>query len=227
MHLGSGGGIWTRRSCGRGSPSGDRSRPWAAAAGMARAGSAWLLLLLAIWVRLWHRGPGRGQHVRPACGSARPPAGPSWTRGELPPATGVGACVPGRRGPEATGEAAGLAPCPPLRLLRATGAGGIPKARGDPSQGVSAGDTTLRGCRSGGGRRLGRDARGLGEGAPRPRLRALHLCECRVGSGCFPPRTAGNLVLGSPASWCQPWAAGKPPARTWPPPAGSSALTPD
>lgn len=100
MQLGSGGGIWTRRSCGRGSPSGDRSRRWAAAAGMARAGSAWLLLLLllAIWVRLWHGVPGRGQHVRPACGSARPTAGPSWTRGEMPPATGAGACVPGRRG---------------------------------------------------------------------------------------------------------------------------------
>lgn len=135
--LGSGGGIWTRRSCGRGSPSGDRSRPWAAAAGMARAGSAWLLLLLlAIWVRLWHRGPGRGQHVRPACVSARPPAGPSWTRGEVPPAPGVEACVPGRRGRVAAGEAAGLPPaCPPLRALGATGGWREPEGAGRPLAG--------------------------------------------------------------------------------------------
>lgn len=122
--LGSGGGIWTRRSCGRGSRSGDQSRLWAAAAGMARAGPAWLLLLLAIWVRLWHGGSVPG-HVRPGCGSVLPAPGPSWTCGKMPPAAGGWghACQAGGS-PAAAGEAAGQPPCPPGEALRGARAGG-------------------------------------------------------------------------------------------------------
>lgn len=118
--LGSGSGGWTRRSCGRGSPSGDWSRSWAAAAGMARVRPAWLLL--AIWVRLWRRGPGGGQHVRPACGSALPPR---MCR-EMSSGAGVGSRVPGGRGPGGRGGGNGAVPFPSCGTLRGAGAEGNP-----------------------------------------------------------------------------------------------------
>lgn len=188
---GSGGGIWTRRSCRRGSPSGDRSPRWAAAAGMARAGPAWLLLL-AIWVRLWYRGSGRASTCAPCAGPRFLPLAllryvgrclqpPGWER----------ACQTGRD-PAAAGEAAGRPPCPPGRSLQSAGVGGSPGELGDFWQAACVARTTLRGRKSRGGHRLGRDTRGLGD-AQRTRLRALHLCECGVGKRCFPPALPETL----------------------------------
>ncbi|KAJ8796665.1 hypothetical protein J1605_017768 [Eschrichtius robustus] len=109
--LGSGGGGCPRRSCGRGSPSRDQNRPWAAAAGMARVVPAWrLLLLLAVWVRLWRWGPGRdGTCARR--GSEFPAPGPPGMCGEID--------ASGRLGGDVRAEQAGT------RWLRGRQRGGL------------------------------------------------------------------------------------------------------
>lgn len=107
-------------------------------------------------------------HVRPGCGSVLPAPGPFWTCGKMPPATRVGAYVPGWQGP---GGCSGGSPrALPVKRSGAQGPEVAP-ALGDFWQGACDADTTLRGRKSGGGHRL----------------RAGHP---RVG-GCAAPQTAG------------------------------------
>lgn len=127
---------------------------------MARVGRAWLLLL-AISVRLRSWGPGGGgtcarrwgpRPLLPALvGQAgRSPQVPGWKR----------ACWAGRD-PVAVGGRRRGGPC--AFLTERSRAQGLEGAALD----ACAAGTTLRGCKSRGSRRLGRDPGGLG-GAPSP-----------------------------------------------------------
>lgn len=200
--LGSGGGGCPRRSCGRGSPSGDQNRPWAAAAGMARVVPAWLLLLLAVWVRLWRWGPGRdGTCARR--GSEVPAPGPPGTCGEI---VASGRLVGGVRAEQAgtrwlRGRQRGG------RRALAAGCSGAQRSKGARGGGPRGRWAIPRG--GGGFAPRTQLCRGAGQGRPRaragrrrlaavlyPRLRALHLCEYGVRRGwVLATSTAGNLVL--------------------------------
>lgn len=123
-------------------------------------------------------GSGRGRHVRPTLGSALPAPGPRGTCVELPPNPGVGACVPGRRGPGGRRGGSGAVPVPSPRSP--------PKGAGSEgaTQWACAAGTTLRGCKSG-GQPAARAGHRRDGGCAAPILWALHLCECGVGKGCF------------------------------------------
>lgn len=106
-------------------------------------------------------GSGRGRHVRPALGSALPAPGPRGTCGEKPPSPGVGGVHAGQAGTRWPWGRLRGGPC--ALLAERSRAQGLEGAALD----ACAAGTTLRGCKSGGSCRRGRDTGELG-GAPRP-----------------------------------------------------------
>lgn len=149
---------------GRGSPGAELSRRWAAAAGMARAGPAWLLLLLATWVRrLWGQGSGPGLPRAP-----RVPLRALFSR--LSPgraesclrAPGLGCASRAGGHLVAARETSGAAPVPSSPRALLSGAGGHRQPLWGrwtiPGQSGCAIGTTLRGAHIGGRHRLEPDA---------------------------------------------------------------------
>lgn len=150
---------------------------------MARVVPAWLLLPLAVWVRLWRWGSGR-EDVRPA--RSKLPA-PGACGEMMPPVAWVEACVLDRRGPggsagSSSGRRALLRSASALKGRKEPGVGGTGGA-GRSLAGLAAGQDFMGGAGQGAAM-LRRESRRLA-GALRPRLGALHLCEFGVGRGCL------------------------------------------